>query len=134
MAKTGEETLRAQEELRRSLEDFSSEQQEERKRREEDNRLAAANEEVRTLRRDKAALQAEMERAGLGEARELQLLKMRLREMDALFGQLEAERSSLARRAAGAEEQLSQLQGAMTQNLARYQKEILRLRSEKQRG
>lgn len=53
----------------------------------------------------------------------------RVREMDGLCGVLEAERSSFARRASGAEAQLQELQSAMAANMARYQKEILRLRA-----
>lgn len=56
----------------------------------------------------------------------------RVRETEALFGQLEAERSSLTRRAIGAEEQLSELQSAMAAKLVQYQKEILKLRSANQ--
>lgn len=52
--------------------------------------------------------------------------------MNSLFGMLEAERSSFARRAAGAETELFELQNAMAQNMVRYQKEILRLRNVRQ--
>ena len=44
------------------------------------------------------------------------------------MAQLEAERSALKMRSMNAEEQLSELQGAMASNILRYQKEILRLR------
>ena len=54
--------------------------------------------------------------------------QVRLRETNALLVKLEAERSSLSRRAASAEEELAQLQAAMATNLATYQKEIMRLR------
>ena len=56
-----------------------------------------------------------------------------MREMSSLLGQLEAERSSLTRRAIGAEEQLTELQSAMATTLASHQKEIIRLRTSKDR-
>lgn len=77
MAKTGEATLHAQEELLQSISDFHGEQLEEQKRRAEENKLAAANDEVRLLRKENERLQAELNQAELGESRELQLLKVR---------------------------------------------------------
>ncbi|KAL1520150.1 hypothetical protein AB1Y20_023621 [Prymnesium parvum] len=129
VAKSSERALQAQADLRNSIQGLKDEQALERKRQEEATQLAAANDEVRKIRRENETLRSELARASLGATRELSLLKTRVREMDGLFGSLEAERSSLARRAFGAEEQLVELQNAMATNMARYQREILRLRA-----
>uniref|UniRef100_A0A7S3AJ07 Uncharacterized protein n=1 Tax=Haptolina ericina TaxID=156174 RepID=A0A7S3AJ07_9EUKA len=129
---TGEATLQAHGELKRSIDDFSSQQLEDRARREEEARLVGSNEEVKALRLQNDELRTEM--AALTnqlthrEPHTVKMLRLRLREMNSTLGQLEAERSSLVRRATGAEEQLSELQAAMARNMAKYQKEILRLR------
>lgn len=76
VTRVGAQALQAQQDLRRSLEDFQSEQREERKRREQDNLLVAANEEVRSLRRENERLRLELERASLGDSREMKMLKV----------------------------------------------------------
>ena len=54
--------------------------------------------------------------------------KLRARETESLCQQLEAERSTYLRRATDAETQLAELNREMTNMMARYQKEIVRLR------
>ena len=63
------------------------------------------------------------------EGRSVALLTMQVREMGSANAQLETERSSLKRRVTNAEEQLEQMQGAMSSNMAAYQKEIIKLRA-----
>ena len=108
------------EELRKQLEAMGEGQGE----------LAALRRDNDTLRTQLAKSDAEPSSAPLGAAatRERATLRFQVRELEAQIAQLEAERSALKMRAMNAEEQLSELQGAMASNLLRYQKEILRLR------
>ena len=67
---------------------------------------------------------------GGGPAGEAAALRFQVRELEGSMAQLEAERCALKMRSTSAEEQLSELQGAMSSNILRYQKEILRLRQQ----
>ena len=59
---------------------------------------------------------------------------MQIREFHATCAQLERERSNLIRRATNAEQQLETLQTTLAYHLARYQREIIRLRGQTGEG
>ena len=90
--------------------------------------LRAENERLKLAlaRSDAAAGGDAAERVGSGG--ETAALRFQVRELESSMAQLEAERCALKMRSTSAEEQLSEMQGAMASNILRYQKEILRLR------
>ena len=63
-----------------------------------------------------------------GGSSKVMLYRIQIRELESQLGQLESERSALARRATFAEEQLSAMQAYVDDNLGKYQREIVRLR------
>ena len=97
---------------------------------------AQSSTETLALRTENERLRTELARSdaaaggGAGPAGETAALRFQVRELESSMAQVEAERCALKMRSTSAEEQLSELQGAMSSNILRYQKEILRLRQQ----
>lgn len=83
--------------------------------------------EVRAMRAERDALKNELKERLEADPRRVQSLRLQVREFHQTCAQLESERSNLMRRATNAEQQLDTLQGELSGQLARYQKEIRRL-------
>ena len=70
------------------------------------------------------------ERPSSGLPRDVQMLRLQIKELESYQSQLERERSELKRRAMMAEEQLKQMQQYVDANLGKYQAEIVRLKEQ----
>jgi len=102
---------------------------------------AEAEAEVQALRHQVEELENKLaaadERAQLpllGGSYDAQKLQLQVRELTRVQGELERERTELARRAAYAEAQLAEMQQYLGTNIGKYQKEILRLRQSLERA
>ena len=128
---TQRELLRQIRELTMQKEELGKQSEQQAQSTTETRALRAENERLRTeLARSDAAAGGGAGGGGGGPAGEAAALRFQVRELEGSMAQLEAERCALKMRSTSAEEQLSELQGAMSSNILRYQKEILRLRQQ----
>ena len=94
---------------------------------------AALHSKVALLEAQLASAKEEALLPQLGASPDARTLQLQVRELTRVQGDLERERSELARRAAYAEAQLAEIQQYLGTNIGRYQKEILRLRQSLER-
>ena len=91
-------------------------------------RITEAQRENDTLKAQVQELEEQL--ASFGSIGDVRFLKVQVKELEGYQLQLERERSELKRRAAFAEEQLKEYERKVESNLARYQKEIIKLRQQ----
>ena len=96
--------------------------------REMEESLLAMTEDREAALQAKAAAEQKAQPPQLGGPANARKLQVQVRELTRLQGDLERERSELARRAAYAEAQLAEIQQYLGTNIGKYQREILRLR------